>query len=251
MRSLRGNLRSLFLLAVAGAVAGPTGCGNSCFVGFSNNGNGGIIIKGGNPPPACTLNQGQGMVRATVGKVQVCANCAPVMHVKHIYVVLRGVEIRADAKGDSESGDWIELAPQLNARPRRIDLVGPSIMEVLTENPRVPADTYAVLRLRFASEEDPTTGSAGALDSEVFEKTPNCVVMADGRIEPLAFSASSAEALLGTQAGSGPLIVVPGGTSELRIRLGLAGSADPAVPGNEQRLRLGGQFLVIREPMIE
>jgi hypothetical protein len=129
MRSLRGNIQGVFLLAVTGAAAGATGCGNSCFVGFSNNGSGGIIIKGGNPPPACTLNQGQGMVRATVGKVQVCANCAPVMQVQHIYVVLSGVEIRADAKADSQSGDWIELAPELNARPRRIDLVGPSIAE--------------------------------------------------------------------------------------------------------------------------
>src|SRR3974390_151223 len=149
MQFPRSTLQRLFFVVAVCATANVTGCGNSCFVGFSNNGNGGIIIKGGNPPPVCTLNQAQGMVRLTLARVPAPVDSAPVATVQHIYVMLGGVQIRPVGTSDAESNDWIELAPQLRDQPRRIDLVDASEAELLSENPQVPADTYPLVRLQF------------------------------------------------------------------------------------------------------
>jgi len=235
---LRGTFQKLFAFAVGYAAASLAGCGNSCFVGFSNNGNGGIIIKGGNPPPVCTLNPAQGMVRATVAKVQVCEHCAPVMRVQHIYVLVRGIQIRRDATLDPESGGWFALAPELRTEPRRIDLVGDSATELLTEDPQVPADTYSMVRLQFAADTRSTESDDASGHDECGRGVSNCVAMADGRIEPLRFSTDASELLIQKSHDGAALIVIPGVVSELQIRFGLQAPETP---------QLAGEFLVVRE----
>lgn len=240
MQFPRGTLQKLFFFAVVCAVANTTGCGNSCFVGFSNNGNGGIIIKGGNPPPVCTLNQAQGMVRLSLAKEQACVNCAPAESPQHIYLILRGVQIQPAATGEVESTDWIELAPDLSTQPRRIDLMmGKAPAELLSEAPQIPADSYSRVRLQFAAE-------PGSGDFECGE-VASCVVMANGQIKPLRFT-DQPQVLLRAAANSDALIVLPGSTTELQIRVGLqAFDKHPDIISGDETARVAGEFFVLRE----
>jgi hypothetical protein len=52
-----------------------SGCGNSCFVGFFNNGNGGVIVSAGSPSPTCSLSQANGTMSAMALKSPVCESC--------------------------------------------------------------------------------------------------------------------------------------------------------------------------------
>ncbi|HTP67434.1 MAG TPA: DUF4382 domain-containing protein [Dongiaceae bacterium] len=209
MQYPHGIPRKLSLFATMYVVAGIAGCGNSCFLGFSNNGNGGIIIKAGNPPPACTLNQAQGMVRVRLAKIAACANCAPAISVQHIYLALKGVQIHAATTSEDESAGWIELLPKLNAQPQQIDLMSDSDTELLLANSPAPADIYSFLRLEFSG--------ANSVNPEC-RGLANCLVMVDGHIEPIDF-ADKPEVLLRAAPENGALVVLPESTSELQIRL--------------------------------
>lgn len=184
------------------------GCGNSCFIGFFNNGSSTVIIKAGNPPPPCSLPQTNGMMSVLAVKSSVCESC-PAPHPLHIFVTLQGVQLHPTPIAGPTSPDWREIAPQLADKPLLVDLIGGSVPEVLVDDSPIPSGTYDQARLRFLpdSSED---GSGRLSRSPCGETRHNCVVMDDGRIEPLPWpSAETPDLLIAADALQGGSIVVP------------------------------------------
>jgi hypothetical protein len=94
-----------------------TGCGDSCFAGFSNNGNGGLIVKVANPPPSCSLPQVHGAMSVVALKSSLCETCAASTRVEHVFVTLRGIQLRLGASENALSPNWLELAPTSERNP--------------------------------------------------------------------------------------------------------------------------------------
>jgi len=184
MRFSRCHLRSTCSCAAMFTAIVLVGCGNSCFVGFVNNGNGSFTINAGNPAPTCSLTQVNGMLNAVAAKSTVCEICAPAARVEHLLVTLRSIQLRPSASDDTNSPDWLELAPHLANEPRQIDLMGNFMPVILVESAIVPAGIYHEIRLQFflgsptSAEQLPTERTCG-------ETRWNCIIMADGHVEPL------------------------------------------------------------------
>jgi len=216
MRFLCIDLRAVAVFAGVCACSAFGGCGNSCVVGYSVNGTGGVIVKAGNPPPVCTLNQAQGMVRAAMVKTPECVDCAPGGRVQHFLVVLRGMQIHSEGDGDG----WVDLAPGLAASPRSVDLLGDSLPQPAVISAVVPAGSYDTLRLEFASQEVSIQQEDDFGQGQCGNAGPNCLVMDDGRREPLSFAGGMNELLIPLTKETTALAVLPDSTSELQIQLG-------------------------------
>ena len=201
----------LFVLALAG-------CGNSCFVGFSNNGTGVVIVKVSNPPPSCSLNQINGMVRVIARKSAVCETCKTGDPQEHAYLTLRGIQLQsADAQS---TATWLEIAPQLASKPRQVDLAA-SRPNVLVEDARIPAGSYRQLRLRFLSESLLPDDSL-PVENSCGDKGWNCLVGEDGHIEPILQEDLVME-LDGAQ--HIPLQLLPDSSADLQVDLGMSPAA--------------------------
>ena len=213
-------LRRVSCCVVALFTTAISGCGNSCFVGFSNNGNGGIIIKAGNPPPACSLPQINGAMSVLALKPLLCEFCAA-PGPQHVFVTLRAVQLRSSAIAEPGSSDWLEIAPRLADEPQQIDLVGGPVPEVLVDNATIPAGTYHQVRLRFLSDSQP---DAARLRSQnpCGEAYHNCIVMADGRIDQLGWSADPDVLIPADSVPDGALVVAPGARTDLLLSLELS-----------------------------
>ena len=197
-----------------------SGCGNSCFVGFSNNGNGGIIIKAGNPPPACSLPQINGAMSVVALKPLLCEFCAA-PGPQHVFVTLRAVQLRSSGIAEPGSSDWLEIAPRLADEPLQIDLVGGPVPEVLVDNAAIPAGTYHQVRLRFLPDSQPDAGRPRS-PNPCGETYHNCMVMADGRIDPLGWSADPDVLIAADTVPNGVLLVPPGAKTDLLLSLELS-----------------------------
>jgi len=235
------DLRKITILAVAYASSCLAGCGNSCVVAYSVNGNGGVIVKAGDPPPSCMLNQAQGMVRASLTKVATCETCTPVAQVQHLYVALRGLQIHTTAGyGDSEG--WVDLAPELAASPPQFDVVGDSLPDADIVAAIVPAGSYDLVRVQFVTESKASEPG----DTRCGGGTANCLVLGDTRTEPLGFSGDDPVLLLPLQQNSGPLLVLPDSKSHLRIQLGVRRAERASVPAAKAPMQLLGEVAVER-----
>ncbi len=189
-----------------------TGCNNTCFTFTSNPPIGTIGIKASDPKPTCTLTT-SGAVRLTVQTVPMCSSCSESDRIQHIFVSIRGIEVHPSTTADDDSPHWQELLPpELVEQPLQVDLVrgtaDRSPREPLGEIVTVPAGIYRQLRLRFvpnepATEDQPpeknACGSAGF----------NCVVMADGRIQPLLLDGSSPELRITSDRNEGVSFFIP------------------------------------------
>jgi hypothetical protein len=80
-----------------------TGCGDCCFVGFSNNGNGSLIVKVANSPPSCSLSQVHGAMSVVALKSSLCETCTVATRVEHVFVNLRGIQLRLGASENALS----------------------------------------------------------------------------------------------------------------------------------------------------
>jgi len=219
MRCCRFHLRKAFRCAAMFTAFGLNGCGNSCFVGFSNHGSGGVIVKAGNPAPTCSLSQGNGIVSAVALKSPVCESCTAAVRVKHVWVTLRSIEIRPSGIDDTNPADWIELAPDLASEPRQIDLMGNSEPVLLVDSSIVPAGSYNEVRLEFSAR---SNGNAKELTTEnaCSETLWNCMVMENGHVEPLHFPGDVPElAIHSPHLESDSLLVLPNARMELRLSL--------------------------------
>jgi Domain of unknown function (DUF4382) len=151
MQFPRFNLRNVLYCATLLAVVGLGGCGNSCFAGFSNNGNGGVSITAGNSPSACSSVPlvFKGTMRALVLKSPVCETCTAAARLEHVFVTVKSIQLRPSTVVDSDSLDWLEIAPALTTKPRQIDLMGNAGPEILVHSAILHAGSYRGLRLQF------------------------------------------------------------------------------------------------------
>jgi Domain of unknown function (DUF4382) len=217
----RTGFQNAICLTLVFAAAGVAGCGSTCFSGVINNGNGSLTIKSADPAPSCPVPMTAVALSASVVKTPVCQNCTSDIRIEHAYVTLRGVQLHADAAGN-EGGDWIEIAPQLANAPRQIDLVGDGLAEmaeILVENADVPPGSYREVRLEFMLDELPKKENLSG--TSVFPGLRNCVVMGDGRIEPLRLQHETPELVISIEKAHGHFAaILPGSRAELRLSLG-------------------------------
>jgi hypothetical protein len=209
------------------------GCGNSCFVGFSNNGNGGVIVKAGNPPPACSLPQTNGAMSVSALKPLVCGFCAA-PGPQHVFVTLRGVQLGTSTMAEPQPADWLEIAPRLREEPLQIDLIGGSVPEVLVDNAAVPPGTYRQVRLRLLADSEPDDGKLRSQNA-CGQAHHNCIVTAGGRIDDLGWSADPDFLVVAGTALNGALLVPPGAKMDLFLSFELtqrlySSGAEPLQP---------------------
>ena len=243
MRFLCIDLRAVAVFAGVCACSAFGGCGNSCVVGYSVNGTGGVIVKAGNPPPVCTLNQAQGMVRAAMVKTPECVDCAPGGRVQHFLVVLRGMQIHSEGDGDG----WVDLAPGLAASPRSVDLLGDSLPQPAVISAVVPAGSYDTLRLEFASQEVSIQSENDFRQRQCGNAVSNRLIMGDGRSEPLSFAGDTNELLIPLTKETKSLLVLPDSASELHIQLGARPSIGTFTSGNSNPpMQLVGEVVAKR-----
>lgn len=69
-------------------------CGSSCFVGFSNNGSGGLLITASNPATACPPSQSMGTMLVSATKSAPCEMCTEASRVDHVFVALSRIALR-------------------------------------------------------------------------------------------------------------------------------------------------------------
>jgi hypothetical protein len=190
------------------------GCGNSCFIGFSNNGSSSVIISAGNPPPTCSLSQGMGTMLVSATKSARCEICSDASRVEHLFVAVRGIELR----DSSDTSTWLEIAPQLAEKPRQIDLMGSSAPETLVESALVPAGSYDAIRVLFTGASDNLVESLAA--SDCGKTRSNCIVAGDNHTESLLFTGGSPEVVISSDnLENKTVVVLPGSSLKLQLTL--------------------------------
>ena len=246
MRFSRCHLRNTFSCAAMFTAIGLTGCGNSCFVGFSNNGDGGVIVKAGNPPPTCSLSEANGTMNVVALKSPVCEGCTAAARVAHVFVTLRSIQLRPSASDDKNSFDWLELAPHLELR--QIDLMGNSIPAILLASAKVPVGSYREVRLQFFRGY-PTSAEKYPGENACGETGWNCIILADGHVEPLRLPRDMPELLIPSQSiESDSLVVLPDATMDLRLSLQpRQGSYYSSAEGWRPQNVLEGRATVVRQ----
>jgi len=188
------------------------GCGNSCFVAISNNGNGVVAVKAGDPPPVCSLSPAMGTVSLTATRATPCQQCTASARVDHLYVTVRGVQVRTDSSA-SDSPEWVALQSGLALQPRQLDLAGGADQEILANPTRVSAGTYTAVRLQVVDENSGAVmhGRASLCGANLW----NCAVLADGTIQPLRGISPSGELLVPLDTND--VAVLPDSHLELRL----------------------------------
>lgn len=193
-------------------------CGNGCFVAFSNNGNGGVLITAGNPPPPCSLMLTHAAIRVVALKSPSCEFCTNAARPEHMFLTVRSIQLRTADGSNSE--EWREIAPQFANEPGQIDLVG-STPDVLLENATVPAGSYRQLRLQLLSDVRQDAENLPG-QNPCQQANRSCIVKADGRVAPV----HQAELSMPLQTPDGsPLFLLPDSRLELRITVAAAPSA--------------------------
>ena len=215
------SLRGAFLSGAMFLAAFVAGCGNFCLTGVANNGNGTVGVSAGNPPPTCSLNQGNGMARVLALKSSACEECTASARVAHVFVTLRGIQLHPSSLADADSPDWVELIPALKSEPRQIDLMDGTIPEILSEGTAIPAGNYRQIRLQFAAQDSESGRGQEFMASSTCGTTrSNCMIMADGLVKPLHFSGAEPEIRIsGARLADGMLVVLPDARIDLRLRL--------------------------------
>jgi hypothetical protein len=207
--------------AVLFACVHLTACGDWCFSGVINNPNGVIITtKNASPPPSCPPQTILTTMNVAVVKSQLCLACTSSIRAEHIFVTLTSIQLRSAFPDAANSTEWIDLAPQLRAHPREMDLVGDSTPLILAQNAPLPTGTYRDVRLQFVT--DTSANSSDALPDETScgPNHANCLLMSNGNVEQLDFAGDSPELVLPLQMnGSNSLAVLPGTRLDLRLSL--------------------------------
>ncbi len=210
---LRHNCCSISFRAALLFAVGLAGCNNTCFTFTSNPPVGTIGIVVSNPSPACTLTKANGAVRVQARTVPVCSSCPSSGRVQHLFVTIRGIAVHPMAMADDDSPDWRELLPtDVAKQPIQIDLVGGTSDQnarvPLGEFVAIPAGIYRQVRMRFepaqpaAEDRLPEKNACGSLGF-------NCVVLADGRVQPLLLDGRSPELRITSDRMEGAALLFP------------------------------------------
>ncbi len=202
-----------------------TGCNNTCFTFTSNPPTGTIGIKVSDPKPTCTLRTGRA-VRLAVQTIPMCSSCSESGRIQHIFLSIRGIEVHPSTTAEDDSPDWQELlSPELVKQPLQVDLVREtadwSAREPLGEIATVPAGIYRQLRVRFVPNQ-PMTEDRLPERNACGRVGFNCVVTADGRVEPLQLDGRSPELRIKSDRMEGAsLFIPPDSNTDLIIELKL------------------------------
>jgi len=245
-RALGVSRDVVFWCGILCCAVGVAGCGNSCFAGFSINGNGGFAFKAGEPPPACSLMPARSMVRLAALKSRVCDACPASSRAEHIYLTVKNVQLHGESSDNAP--EWFELAPAFEAQPLQFDLIGNSDAEILVQDKTIPAGNFRELRLRFYLGD--SLAAAELVDNNLCGSAGwNCMVLADGRREPLRFPEETAELRIPLSEGpQGGLVLLPEDNVELRLSLllqqGLLSAGGEAL---KIQNRLVGRATVVRQ----
>src|SRR5467141_1410125 len=166
-----------------------TACNNTCFTFTSDPPTGTISIKASDPSPNCTLTKANVAVSVEANIDPECTSCSGSSRIQHIFLSIRGIEVHPSTSTEDDSPDWQELLPsELAKQPLQVDLVRSAAdrgaREPLGEMVTIPAGIYRQVRVRFVPNQpmtDDRLPEKNACGSAGF----NCVVMADGRIQPI------------------------------------------------------------------
>jgi len=215
MSDLGRKLRNAWTGVALLMAVGLAGCANSCFVFVSSNGGSGVFVKVGEPPPVCSLDPAKGAIRATVLKSRVCEACTSSTKMEHVFVTVRGIQL-SPTTIDANPPEWFEIAPHLAVEPKQIDLMGNAGPEILVDHAMVSALSYREVRLQFMLAPDlqvlPAQNACG-------EGHWNCVVMADGRAEPLRLPRDVPELVMPLSIGNEAVAVLPDDRMDLQLSL--------------------------------
>jgi hypothetical protein len=219
MRHSLCNFRNTACCAAAFSAIAVVGCGDSCYAGFFNNGNGHVIVAAGSPPPPCSFNGANGAIRVVALRAPVCELCTAAARADHVFVTPRGIQLQPDTASGPDTADWLEIAPQLAKEPRQIDLVGDRAPEILVNSANLPAGGYRELRLQFFPDA-PQRGQKLPAGNACGETRWNCIVMADGHAEPLRWAGDVPELLVAIQSPDGSsFMLLPDARMDLRLSL--------------------------------
>jgi hypothetical protein len=249
-RTSRRNFRCIFCGAGVLTAIVAVGC-NTCFVAFSNNGTGGVIIKSGNPLPSCSVPQPMGKVTVIARKAAECADCAGGARVKDVFVTLQSIRIRPDTPANADPAEWIELAPAFANNPYQTDLADESSSDVLVKGAIVPAGTYRKLEMKVFSgkQEDalrlPTENACG-------NSQWNCIITGDRRIEPLYGIVDSPEVVVPLDVvDGGVLVILPNSSVDVQVNWVTQLILVPDAGGLRVRNILAGTVEVRKQSSVE
>ena len=191
-------------------------------------------------------------MRMVVLKSPICETCTAAARLEHVFVTVQGIQLRPSAVVDLDSLDWLEIAPDLTTKPRQIDLMGNAVPEILVQGAILPAGGYRGLRLQFFSG---SPASAEDLPSEngCGETGWNCLVKADGHVEPLRLTGDIPELFITFQSGEGDLlVVVPHDRIDLRLSLEPNQvSSSSSFEGWKLQYVLVGRVTVVRQEFLD
>ncbi len=203
-----------------------TACNNTCFTFTSNPPTGTISIKASDPSPTCTLTKANVAVSVEANIDPECTSCSGSSRIQHIFLSIRGIEVHPSTTAEDDSPDWQELLPsELAKQPLQVDLVRSAAdrgaREPLGKIVVFPAGIYRQVRVRFVPNQPMT-------DDRLLEKNAcgsagfNCVVMVDGRIQPLLLGGGSPELhITSERIDGGSLLIPPDTDTDLVIELKL------------------------------
>lgn len=226
-----GLFRGLPLRYGLGAVAFPiilllcfstAGCANSCFVAVLNPGGTVIGVTASNLPLACPPPIKKATFKVLAKVTTLCEACSPSNRIQGFLLTLGGIELHAKTSVLGHSSEWLELFPDLEKLPRQVELLTEKMNAVpseSTEEPRIPAGSYDLVRLSLAGDQI-RTDDQFLLRNVCGNAGPNCVVMMDGQIAPLVFEADTLEFRLTSESTvDGLPFVLPDSNNELLIEL--------------------------------
>jgi uncharacterized protein DUF4382 len=194
IRTICRNCWKLRFCVALLSVVTLAGC-NTCVTFTSNPPTGTLGIVASDPRPACTLPKMNAAVRPQLAAEPVCSSCAESSQVKHIFLGIRGVELNSNATAQDDAPDWQELLlPELEQKPLQIDLlesnVAQGVQAPFERAAHIPAGMYHQLRLRLVPNQLATEDRLPAKNL-CGSGTFNCVVMANGSIQPLQIDDAS------------------------------------------------------------
>ena len=229
------------------------GCANSCFVAVFNPG--GTVISGtaSNLPLTCPPTIKKASVKVLANVTSLCEGCSASNRTHGFFLSLRGIELHAKASAFGDTSEWVELFPDLEKRPRQVDLISrapdATASGLLGESAEIPAGVYDQFRLRLApnpGEPEAQSSTGNACGESGF----NCMIMSDGRVIALQANNQAQELRIASEALPGGLLLVSAdGNEELHIQLTPAWSIG-SFPGSVRFLPLlQGRAWIERRPM--
>jgi hypothetical protein len=152
-----------------------------------------------------------------------CHACSASNRIQSFFLTLGGIELHAKAGALGDSSEWLELFPDLEKRPRQVDLMGgntdATASGLLGESAAIPPGIYDQVRLRLVLHQ-------GVAEAEFLTRNTcgvsgfNCMTMADGHVYALQVASEMQELRIASEVLSGGLLYIASdGNEELLIGL--------------------------------